>query len=141
MLSSNIAGMKQIGHELPEQSAGQRPSSGRKDKQPELHDPHPSDSTQQHSKQPDQTPTTQHPPDPQSPPAWQSTTQEPTWLKSFQDQLLQQHQSQERLLQQHIELQQQLMQQLMQMAMQPSTDRPPSHGEHGPEQQRTAPSA
>lgn len=141
MLSANIAGMKQIGHELPEQSAGQRPSPGRKDKQPELHDLRPSDSTQQHSKRPDQTPTTQHPPDPKSPPTWQSTTiEEPTWLKSFQDQLLQQHHSQERLLQQHIQLQQQLMQQLMQMAMQPSTERL-SHGEHGPEQQHTALSA
>ncbi|KAH9382381.1 hypothetical protein HPB48_012076 [Haemaphysalis longicornis] len=107
MLSANIAGMKQIGHELPERSAGQRPSPGRKDKQPELHDLRPSDSTQQHSKRPDQTPTTQHPPDPKSPPTWQSTTiEEPTWLKSFQDQLLQQHHSQERLLQQHIQLQQ-----------------------------------
>lgn len=140
MLSANITGMKQRRHELPEQSVGQQPSPGRKDKQPVLHDLRPSDSTQQQSKRPDDTTTGQHPPDPQSPPAWQSTTQEPVWLKSFQDQLLQQHQSQERLLQQHIQLQQ-LMQQLMQMAVQPSTEGPPSRGEHGPEQQHTALSA
>lgn len=140
-LSATIASVKQSRHELPGQNDGQRPSLGGKDKEPALHDFHTSGSTQRHNKEPDQTSAAQHPPDPQSPQTWQSTTEEPTWLKSFQDQLLRQHQSQERLLQQHIQLQQQLMQQLMQMALQSAAERPPSHSEHAPELQHQSPTA
>lgn len=140
ILRASIADGTQCGHGLLTQSEEHRPPPGEKDKQLAPSSFRSPISTEQHSRQPNQTTTAQHPPEPQRPQIRQSSTKEPTWLKSFQDQLLQQHQSQELLLQQHIQLQQQLMQQLIQMATQP-TPETPSHSEHAQEQQHPSTTA